>query len=671
MFFFRVQQEGKEEIKLYQTEKENVEQSPKGQLRGFLNSPRSLKQFCSSKSTVSPKMSIDRTSSLNPSELLEPKKSLKSPSRLDIRRLSKELFSLPWSAKSSASLEIQRPSSDVEENKDRKEITKTNQMPEFIAKDIRSQASKTIGRRLSKDVSSWLTTSPPDLSSRRKSYMDIIRPKSLSVSDNILDGNIKSKMNVSDSNFNILDQTKTSDYAKELCAKSTSLNATISKAATLRLASSGSTNVPKTMKVRPRLPSPTKSPVLGFRGSQTPKISISDVDNCGLYETIKSKNEPTGKKPTRGLHSRSKSLDNKNLNFETKLVDILSAESSSSQIVSYTTLEHKDDEDLKSVTKHSTEKLSKSASNEDNNKKIKENRQDKKMSTSPSIVKMDGIKSKELSLSVKNKTDSSNELKVNTCSKSKDIMTSIYAEPQKIKKSKNENLTTHVQDVESHSSTKPKVSPKRNALKLKQTRACSAPETDTGLLSPSVFLVSDETIKTGQSSDYNYYSDDKVFKTFSYPCYDTSSKRLGGVSSPRDREHNLMQTHRRPLQESSGGGGGGGGNKRIQVLSGRSRSVPEQHCLLKFSDYEKEKQCNRSRYDGPQLVLQHFSRSLDMPSTKSRENFKNKRKSSKSKGEDDFPPTLQYFKEMKSRNGLSNEELLNFKKSGQRQSEPP
>lgn len=83
------------------------------------------------------------------------------------------------------------------------------------------------------------------------------------------------------------------------------------------------------IKVRPRMPSPPRSPVATMRNLPTPKINISDTS---LYETV----VPEKPKPT---HNRSKSLDNKPMNLT--LVEIPTAKNNEKQTVNYATLEHK------------------------------------------------------------------------------------------------------------------------------------------------------------------------------------------------------------------------------------------------------------------------------------------------------------------------------------------
>lgn len=169
------------------------------------------------------------------------------------------------------------------------------------------QTSAAIGRRLSKDTTAWLTSSPPDMNTRRRSHLDIAHTKSLTIDD-----------------------APSSDKTKYLTLSHVNLPV-ISQAATMRLAGSD-------IKVRPRMPSPPRSPA-AMRNLPTPKINISDTS---LYETV------VPDKP-RATHSRSKSLDNKPMNLT--LVEIpttpstatttSTAKNNEKQTVNYATLEHK------------------------------------------------------------------------------------------------------------------------------------------------------------------------------------------------------------------------------------------------------------------------------------------------------------------------------------------
>lgn len=582
---------------------------------------------------------MDVAEPLNPSELLQQRRSSKSPSRLDIRRFSKELFSLPKSpkspkTKSSTSLDTRRFSSDLEENK-RKTDLKTFKSSDvrLSAKDIRIHTSNAIGRRLSKDSSSWLSNSPPDLNSRRKSHLDIMHTKSLSVSENVLDDTPKSTLNLSTSHCQ--DQTKYNEYGKELLCKSMTLTPVISKAATIRLASSGSLDAPKPPKLRPRLPSPPKSPVMAFHSSRTPKISISDVDNLNLYDTILLKDETATKKPSKNSHSRSKSLDNKHFNFGATIVDIGTTDEKNNetdkQTVSYATLEHKrsnveDASKSKTFNGKFANIRSPSASRERQVGPLEGRPPFGKNVPTPTIdtnTVKDFITPRNNTKDHEIKTD----IKVSSPYKSESSSakeTQLYAEPQKIKKEKKEEKTNQGKWTEpSGSTSKPKVPPKNNALKIKQARACSAPEP--GHKPTTVVFIPEDTFKKQTLPEYNYYSEHKKFqKSDSFPerrrevkcserCFETF---------PTDRRCVPMESRRR----SEGG-------RRIE-MSGRSRSVPEQRCSLSYAECEER---SKRKSETPILVMQHAaSKSLDVPN-RNPGILKNRRRS-RSRDEIDLPP---------------------------------
>ncbi|KAK6640098.1 hypothetical protein RUM43_008375 [Polyplax serrata] len=661
----RVQQEEKEEPKQGQNIPAGVECSPKGQLRGFLTSPRSLKHFCSSKSTVSPQISLDMADPLNPSEVLQHRRSSKSPSRLDIRRFSKELFSLPRSPKSprvqsSTSLDTRRLSSDLDDGRGKGELkTPKGSEIRLSAKDIRIQTSKAIGRRLSKDASSWLTSSPPDLNSRRKSHLDVMHAKSLSVSENVLD----------ETPHCALDFKGSSGCDKEKVSSSILLTPVMSKSATLRLASGGGLDTSKLARVRPRLPSPPTSPGEEFRNNRTPKINVSDAENFNLYETINLKEESKAKKTVKGSHCRSRSLDNKHLSFETTIVNIAtsgddSIGASNSHTVSYATLQHKrltrDDDRAKPNTLNGKCFSVKSVNT---SKERSSGVAERVHEVRSPLAKKGSSQSAENKNSGLQGVSMEKKIWETKCEPVKDIY-SIYAEPQKLKKDKREDLSgTPVKPTDT--TGKPKVPPKSAALKLKQVRACSAPETSYQTNPPSIFYVTEEPATKPHGIEYNYYSEHRGFrKSDSFPErhqeMECSERCFGTHSMSRTCRGTVQGQHQQSKQQRQESG------SRNNFMSRRSRSVPEQRFTLSYCESGKGG-TTRGKSETPILVLEQWSRSLDVPPTKSPGILKNKRKGNgRSKEEPPSPPERR-----KSRQDSSKTELIQMKKQRQGHLEPP
>lgn len=673
---FRVQQEEKEDPKRIQNIIGGTESSsPKMQLRGFLTSPRSLKHLCSSKSSVSPETSVESAHPLNSSELLQQRRSSKSPSRLDIRRFSKELFfNLPRSPKSpkmksSSSLETRRLSSDLEEHKRKSELktSKTSDI-RLSAKDIRIQTSRAIGRRLSKDASSWFTNSPPDLNTRRKSHLDVMHSKSLSVSENVLDESPKSAFNLNATAYLFnADPTKYNECGKD-ASKSLPLPTIISKAATLRLASSGSLDAPKSAKIRPRLPSPPKSPVIEFRTARPPKINISDADNLNVYDTIISKEEKSIKKNGKSSHNRSKSLDNKHLNFQTTTIDIFSPdgrlETVDKQTVNYATLEHKKNNlDQDRVNKSSSangnlSNVKNALGSKDRQFGIQESKSSSgKKPTTSAETSNSGVKDfSSLKKTVKGIESKSDTTAISSSSKEPYL---IYAEPQKSKRERKEDNSTSVKSSDPITVSKPKVPPKNSASRIKQARACSAPETSESLL-PSVLHVSEESFPKMSFPEHNYYSEHKRFqKSDSFPeryreiqcyekCFDTHLATKGCTAT---------STGRRLWHES---------DRRAQMMSHRSRSVPEQRFTPTHN--ESEKQRFKRKNETPILVLEHFSKLPD-PSYRNPGILKTRK--SRSREEADLPPAPPSPAERRKRQESTKREIFPLKNQSQGHLEPP
>lgn len=106
------------------------------------------------KTSLSP--SIIRRTFLRTSPKTENPQKVKSPTMY----FSKQLFSprAKNKAKSSTALNVRRFSTDSV----------------FSSQTLKPDRSTVVGRRLSKDASSFLSSSPPDINSRRSSYLDII-----------------------------------------------------------------------------------------------------------------------------------------------------------------------------------------------------------------------------------------------------------------------------------------------------------------------------------------------------------------------------------------------------------------------------------------------------------------------------------------------------------------
>lgn len=583
-------------------------------------------------------------------------------------------------------MDVRRFSSELDDKRNKNDLRTSKTDVRLSAKDIRIQTSNAIGRRLSKDATSWLTSSPPDLNSRRKSHLDITHTKSFSVSDNVLDDPKGTQNDFNNSTkFFTVGPGKYTEYNKELLSKSMVLTPVISKAATLRLASSGTTEAPKPVKTRPRLPSPPPSPVMDFRNSKTPKISISDAscENLNVYDTILPKEE---EKKTRSTHTRSKSLDGKHLNFTPTMVEIENVDTQKNnmkaekQTVNYATLEHKKNnfETEADKAKNVNEKFAniKSTNVSKERQITQEGRSPVGKNVPLPVVDVKKTPVKDFKTIRNNTKDEKNVFdkkqvpppKVDNLkgTEFKPDPEAMYAEPHKIRKEKKEReeqttpRKTQVQAKQPEPAAKPKVPPKSNALKQMQTRAYSAPETGFKQSPATILYIPEETLKKKTLPECNYYPERKFHRPETEPsrecterCFQTFPARTCPYTHP--------VSHRSRVESD-----------RRFATTERSSSVPEQRY---FVTAKPEEQHRKRRTDNPVVILQHSSRSLDTPS-KNPGILKNRRRS-RSREESELPPAPPSPPERnrgrheRSEAQTNREILLTIKKQGHGYMDPP